>query len=87
MVKNHENAKILSNCPIQFKNFEPFFQEVAAVNGKTYGVPIFRGQGALFYNTDMFAAAGLLDSCWDPHYFCLFDPSSGWLVWKRYCPN
>jgi len=40
-------------------NFEPFFQEVAAVDGKVYGVPIFRGQGALFYNTDMFAAAGL----------------------------
>ena len=40
-------------------NFEPFFQEVAAVNGKIYGVPVFRGQGALFYNTDMFAAAGL----------------------------
>ena len=41
-------------------NFEPFFQEVAAVDGKVYGVPIFRGQGALFYNTDMFAAAGLM---------------------------
>ncbi len=40
-------------------NFDPFFQEVAAVDGKVYGVPLFRGQGALFYNTDMFAAAGL----------------------------
>ena len=40
-------------------NFEAFFQDVSAVNGETYGVPIFRGQGALFYNTDMFAAAGL----------------------------
>jgi multiple sugar transport system substrate-binding protein len=40
-------------------NFESFFQEVSAVNGKTYGVPIFRGQGALFYNTDMLAKAGL----------------------------
>ena len=49
----------VSNFVNNSKNFEPFFQEVAAVDGKTYGVPIFRGQGALFYNTDMFAAAGL----------------------------
>lgn len=40
-------------------NFDSFFQEVAAVDGKVYGVPLFRGQGALFYNTDMFAEAGL----------------------------
>ena len=40
-------------------NFEPFFQETATVNGNVYGVPVFRGQGALFYNTDMLAAAGL----------------------------
>mgnify|MGYP001227832550 CR=1 FL=1 len=40
-------------------NFEAFFQETAKVNGKVYGVPVFRGQGALFYNTDMLAAAGL----------------------------
>lgn len=40
-------------------NFEPFFQETATVNGSVYGVPVFRGQGALFYNTDMLAAAGL----------------------------
>ena len=38
-------------------NFDPFFQEVAAVDGDVYGVPLFRGQGALFYNTDMFAVA------------------------------
>ena len=40
-------------------NFEPFFQETATVDGSVYGVPVFRGQGALFYNTDMLAAAGL----------------------------
>lgn len=40
-------------------NFEPFFQETATVDGAVYGVPVFRGQGALFYNTDMLAAAGL----------------------------
>ncbi|MFT7211738.1 MAG: multiple sugar transport system substrate-binding protein [Granulosicoccus sp.] len=40
-------------------NFEAFFQETATVNGEVYGVPVFRGQGALFYNTDMLAAAGL----------------------------
>ncbi|MEP3279807.1 MAG: extracellular solute-binding protein [Stappiaceae bacterium] len=40
-------------------NFEPFFQETATVGGSVYGVPVFRGQGALFYNTDMLAAAGL----------------------------
>lgn len=40
-------------------NFEAFFQETATVNGSVYGVPVFRGQGALFYNTDMLAAAGL----------------------------
>lgn len=40
-------------------NFEAFFQETATVNGAVYGVPVFRGQGALFYNTDMLAAAGL----------------------------
>jgi len=40
-------------------NFETFFQETATVNGSVYGVPVFRGQGALFYNTDMLAAAGL----------------------------
>ena len=40
-------------------NFEAFFQETAKVNDTVYGVPVFRGQGALFYNTDMLAAAGL----------------------------
>ena len=40
-------------------NFEGFFQETATVNGSVYGVPVFRGQRALFYNTDMLAAVGL----------------------------
>ena len=40
-------------------NFEAFFQETATVDGSVYGVPVFRGQGALFYNTDMLAKAGL----------------------------
>lgn len=41
------------------KNFDKFFSDTAGQGGKIYGVPLFRGQGALFYNTDMFKAAGL----------------------------
>jgi multiple sugar transport system substrate-binding protein len=41
------------------KNFDKFFTDIASYNGKVYGVPLFRGQGSLFYNTDMFKAAGL----------------------------
>jgi multiple sugar transport system substrate-binding protein len=41
------------------ENYGPFFIESAEVDGTLYGVPLFRGQGALFYNTDMFAEAGL----------------------------
>ena len=41
------------------KNFGPFFSSTASYNDMVYGVPLFRGQGALYYNTDMFAAAGL----------------------------
>ena len=40
-------------------NFGPFFVDAASYQDKVYGVPLFRGQGSLFYNTDMFAAAGL----------------------------
>jgi multiple sugar transport system substrate-binding protein len=40
-------------------HFNPFIQKVSNFEGKVYGVPIFRGQTALFYNTDMFAKAGL----------------------------
>jgi multiple sugar transport system substrate-binding protein len=41
------------------KNFDKFFSDTAGKGGKIYGVPLFRGQGALYYNTDMFKAAGL----------------------------
>ena len=41
------------------KNFDKFFTDIASYDGKVYGVPLFRGQGSLFYNTDMFKAAGL----------------------------
>lgn len=40
-------------------NFGEFFVKAASRDGTVYGVPLMRGQGALFYNTDMFAAAGL----------------------------
>ncbi|WP_077470579.1 extracellular solute-binding protein [Rhizobium sp. P44RR-XXIV] len=41
------------------KNFDKFFIDSASYDGTVYGVPLFRGQGALYYNTDMFKAAGL----------------------------
>ncbi len=40
-------------------NYGAFFSDAASHDGSVYGIPLFRGQGALFYNTDMFAAAGL----------------------------
>lgn len=40
-------------------NFNEFFTNNASYNGALYGVPLYRGQGALFYNTTMFEAAGL----------------------------
>ncbi|MHC8509065.1 MAG: ABC transporter substrate-binding protein [Rhodospirillales bacterium] len=40
-------------------NFMPFYQDAAGYNGAIYGVPLFRGQAALYYNTEMFKAAGL----------------------------
>lgn len=40
-------------------NFSEFFINTASDGGTVYGMPLFRGQGALFYNTDMFDAAGL----------------------------
>jgi multiple sugar transport system substrate-binding protein len=40
-------------------NFTPFFAERAGLGGTVYGMPLFHGQVALFYNTDMFKAAGL----------------------------
>lgn len=42
-------------------NFGQFFIDSASKDGQVYGVPLFRGQGSLFYNTDMFAAAGLTE--------------------------
>lgn len=40
-------------------NFGSFFVDAASKDGTVYGVPLFRGQGSLFYNVDMFEAAGL----------------------------
>lgn len=40
-------------------NFDMFFQKAASGGGAVYGVPLFKGQGALFYNTAMFEEAGL----------------------------
>jgi multiple sugar transport system substrate-binding protein len=41
------------------KNFDPFFRDQVTFGGAVVATPLFRGQGALFYNTDMFKAAGL----------------------------
>lgn len=41
------------------KHYDKFFQDSVTVDGKVFGTPLFRGQGVLFYNTDMFAKAGL----------------------------
>jgi multiple sugar transport system substrate-binding protein len=40
-------------------NYDPVRLKTASFGGKLFGVPLFQGQGALFYNTDMFAKAGL----------------------------
>ncbi len=40
-------------------NFGAFFQAGASYDGTVFGMPLFRGQSALYYNTDMFAEAGL----------------------------
>ncbi|MCP4385189.1 MAG: extracellular solute-binding protein [Hyphomicrobiales bacterium] len=39
--------------------FGEFFVDQASNGGTVYAVPLFRGQSALYYNTGMFAAAGL----------------------------
>jgi len=39
--------------------YDPFFARSGSFEGSIYGMPLFRGQGALFYNTEMFTAAGL----------------------------
>jgi multiple sugar transport system substrate-binding protein len=41
--------------------FGAFFVDQASNDGTVYGVPLFRGQSALYYNTDMFAEAGLTE--------------------------
>lgn len=40
-------------------NYGDFFVDAASLGDTVFGVPLFRGQGALFYNTDMFEQAGL----------------------------
>lgn len=40
-------------------NYDGTRLKTATFDGKIYGVPLFQGHGALFYNTDMFAKAGL----------------------------
>jgi multiple sugar transport system substrate-binding protein len=42
-------------------NFSEFFRDSASYDGTVYGVPLFRGQSALYYNTEMFEAAGLTE--------------------------
>jgi multiple sugar transport system substrate-binding protein len=42
-------------------NFNEFFRNSASYDGAVYGVPLFRGQSALYYNTKMFEAAGLTE--------------------------
>lgn len=42
-------------------NFNEFLVETASYDGTVYGLPLYRGQGALFYNTAMFEAAGLTE--------------------------
>jgi multiple sugar transport system substrate-binding protein len=42
-------------------NFDKYFSDAASYNGQVYGAPLFRGQSALYYNTDMFKAAGLTE--------------------------
>lgn len=40
-------------------NFGEFFVDAVTFEDGVYGVPLFRGQSALFYNVDMFEEAGL----------------------------
>ena len=40
-------------------NFDEFFTAAGSYQGTVHGVPLFRGQSAVYYNTDMFAAAGV----------------------------
>lgn len=40
-------------------NFGEFFVNAAGYDGTVYGMPLFRGQSAVYYNLDKLAAAGL----------------------------
>jgi multiple sugar transport system substrate-binding protein len=40
-------------------NFNEFFRDSGSYDDTVYGMPLFRGQSALYYNTEMFEAAGL----------------------------
>lgn len=42
-------------------NYNEFFRNSASYQGKVYGLPLFRGQSALYYNKAMFEAAGLTE--------------------------
>ncbi|MEM0173109.1 MAG: extracellular solute-binding protein [Sulfolobaceae archaeon] len=59
------NAGFISPAPESIANFVKsgawarFFVNAASYKSKIYGVPLFRGQCALFYNTKMFREAGL----------------------------
>ncbi len=56
--KPPENVATFVNDPA---NFGEFFKNAASFNGEVYGVPLFRGQSAIYYNTEMFKAAGLTE--------------------------
>ena len=40
-------------------SYESFAEEAASYQDKIYGMPLFRGQSALYFNTEMFEKAGL----------------------------
>jgi multiple sugar transport system substrate-binding protein len=57
---------LLAQAPASVANFvrdpnrfDAFFARSASFENNLFGVPLFRGQGALFYNTEMFERAGL----------------------------
>lgn len=58
-------ANLLQVAPANITSFvsnpstyDKFFIDAASYKGKVFGVPLFRGQGALFYNEDLLRAAG-----------------------------
>jgi multiple sugar transport system substrate-binding protein len=54
-----ESPQKVSDFVSDSANFDKFFLDSASYDGKVYGVPLFRWQSALYYNLDMFKAAGL----------------------------